>query len=187
MRRLKMMPEVVPMASGGVFRVNDLRDRKKTPIRKTDKTCMKSFEDISQAMEGLVKRDRMENPHEDYLQYENIVDGRFEWVSMICRSMECWREDDGAVYAESDGDLWLVRAPNVESYRAKRGTLFVANSVLMDSPELKVLELPSTVKDVRVLRKRLRGRVKIYVYINGNGGGRSPRREPELPIRLVKK
>ena len=147
---------------------------------------MKSFEELTQAMEGLVKRDSMEDPHEDYLQFENIVDGRFEWVRVMCRSMECWREDDGAVYAEGDGELWLVRAPNVEHYKAKRGTLFVANSVLNDSPDLKVLEIPSTVKDVRDLRKRLRGRVKVYVYINGNEGRRSPRKEPKLPIRLVK-
>ena len=110
---------------------------------------------------------------------------------MICQtisgqSLYSWREDDGAVYAEGDGELWLVRTPNVEHYRAKRGTLFIANSVLNDSPDLKVLEIPSTVKDVRFLRQRLRGRVKVYVYINGNNGRRSPRKEPKPPIRLVK-
>lgn len=148
---------------------------------------MNTFEEMTQAMEGLVKRDRIENPREDYLQFENIVGNTFEWVSVTRRQMKCWREPDGALYAKDDlGALWLVRTPDVESYRAMQGTEFVARSVLDDSPQLKVLEIPSSYHGVEFLRKDLKGRAKVYVYPNGNEGKRKPRRQPKIPIRLAK-
>ena len=101
--------------------------------------------------------------------------------------MKCWREPDGALYAKDDlGSLWLVRTPDVESYRAVPGTEFVAHSVLNDSPRLKVLEVPSCYHDVEFLRKDLKGHAKVYVYPNGNERKRKPRRQPKEPIRLVK-
>ena len=151
---------------------------------------MNTFEELTQAMEGCVERvksGRIPDVEEDYVQYENIVDDTFEWVSVIRRQMKCWREPDGALYAKDDlGSLWLVRTPDVESYRAMQGTEFVARSVLNDSPRLKVLEIPSCYHDVELLRKDLKGRAKVYVYPNGIGGKRKPRRQPKEPIRLVK-
>jgi hypothetical protein len=107
----------------------------------------------------------MPDVEEDYVQYENVVGDTFEWVSVIRRQMKCWREADGALYAKDDlGSLWLVRTPDVESYRAIPGTEFVARSVLDNSPRLKVLEVPSSYHDVKLLRKDLKGRAKVYVY-----------------------
>jgi len=132
---------------------------------------MNTFEELTQAMDGCVERVKMgQTPDEgeDYVQYENIVGDTFEWVSVIRRQMKCWREPDGALYAKDDlGSLWLVRTPDVESYRAIIGTEFVARSVLDNSPRLKVLELPSSCHDVGFLRKDLKGRAKVYVYSNG--------------------
>lgn len=151
---------------------------------------MNTFEELTQAMEGCVERvksGRMPDVEEDYVQYENIVGDTFEWVSVIRRQMKWWREPDGALYAKDDlGSLWLVRTPDVESYRAIPGTEFVARSVLDDSPQLKVLEIPSCCHDVELLRKDLKGRAKVYVYPNGIGGKYKPRRQPKEPIRLVK-
>ena len=132
---------------------------------------MNTFDELTQAMDGCVERVKMgQTPDEgeDYVQYENIVGDTFEWVSVIRRQMKCWREPDGALYAKDDlGSLWLVRTPDVESYRAIIGTEFVARSVLDNSPRLKVLELPSSCHDVGFLRKDLKGRAKVYVYSNG--------------------
>ena len=132
---------------------------------------MNTFEELTQAMDGCVERvksGRMPDVEEDYVQYENVVGDTFEWVSLIRRQMKCWREADGALYAKDDlGSLWLVRTPDVESYRAIIGTEFVARSVLDNSPRLKVLELPSSCHDVGFLRKDLKGRAKVYVYSNG--------------------
>lgn len=132
---------------------------------------MNTFEELTQAMDGCVERvksGRMPDVEEDYVQYENILDDTFEWVRVIRRQMICWREPDGALYAKDDlGSLWLVRTPDVESYRAIPGTEFVARSVLDNSPRLKVLELPSSCHDVGFLRKDLKGRAKVYVYSNG--------------------
>ena len=132
---------------------------------------MNTFEELTQAMDGCVARVKMgrtPDVGEDYVQYENVVGDTFEWVSVIRRQMKCWREADGALYAKDDlGSLWLVRTPNVESYRAIPGTEFVARSVLGNSPRLKVLELPSSCHDVGFLRKDLKGRAKVYVYSNG--------------------
>ena len=151
---------------------------------------MNTFEELTLAMDGCVervKRGQTSDMGEDYVQYENIVDDTFEWVSVIRRQMKCWREPDGASYAKDDfGSLWLVRTPDVESYRAINGTEFVARSVLNDSPRLKVLEVPSCYHDVKYLRKDLKGRAKVYVYPNGNERKRKPRRQPKEPIRLVK-
>jgi hypothetical protein len=106
---------------------------------------------------------------------------------VIRRQMKCWREPDGALYAKDGlGSLWLVRTPNVECYRAMPGTEFVARSVLDNSPRLKVLEVPSSCHEAKYLRKDLKGRAKVYVYPNGNGGERKPRRQPPKTIRLVK-
>ena len=136
---------------------------------------MNTFDELTQAMDGCVQRvksDQMPDVGEEFVQYEN---------------MKCWREPDGALYAkDSLGSIWLVRTPDVESYRAMRGTEFVARSVLDDSPQLKVLEVPSCSHDVEFLRKDLKGRAKVYVYPNGNEGKRKPRRQPKEPIRLVK-
>lgn len=151
---------------------------------------MNTFDELTQAMDGCVQRvksDQMPDVGEEFVQYENIVGDTFEWISVIRRQMKCWREPDGALYAKDDlGSLWLVRAPDVESYRAMRGTEFVARSVLDDSPQLKMLEVPSCSHDVEFLRKDLKGRAKVYVYPNGNEGKRKPRRQPKEPIRLVK-
>ena len=151
---------------------------------------MNTFDELTQAMDGCVQRvksDQMPDVGEEFVQYENIVGDTFEWISVIRRQMKCWREPDGALYAKEDlGSLWLVRTPDVESYRAMRGTEFVARSVLDDSPQLKVLEVPSSSHDVEFLRKDLKGRAKVYVYPNGNEGKRKPRRQPKEPIRLVK-
>ena len=151
---------------------------------------MNTFEELTLAMDGCVQRvrmDHMPDVGEEFVQYENIVGDTFEWVSVIRRHMKCWREPDGALYAKDDlGSLWLVRTPDVESYRAMRGTEFVACSVLDDSPQLKVLEVPSCYHGVEFLRKDLKGRAKVYVYPNGNEGKRKPRRQPKEPIRLVK-
>ena len=151
---------------------------------------MNTFEELTQAMEGCVERvnwGRMSDSDEEYVQYENIVGDTFEWVSVTRRQMKCWREADGALYAKDNLDtLWLVRTPDVESYRAKHGTQFVAHSAMNDSPRLKVLEVPSCYIDLKDLRKDLKGRAKVYVYPNGNGGRRKPRRQPKDPIRLVK-
>ena len=151
---------------------------------------MNTFEELTLAMDGCVERvkqGRTPDMGEDYVQYENIVDDTFEWVSVIRRQMKCWREPDGALYAKDDfGSLWLVRTPDVESYRAINGTEFVARSVLNDSPRLKVLEVPSCYHEVKYLRKDLKGRAKVYVYPNGNERKRKPRRQPKEPIRLVK-
>lgn len=136
---------------------------------------MNTFEELTLAMDGCVERvksGRMPDVGEDYVQYENVVGDTFEWVSLIRRQMKCWREADGALYAKDDlGSLWLVRTPDLESYRAINGTEFVARSVLDNSPRLKVLEVPSSYHDVKLLRKDLKGRAKVYVYPNGNGGG----------------
>ena len=141
-------------------------------------------------MEGCVERvksGRMPDVEEDYVQYENIVGDTFEWVSVIRRQMKCWREPDGALYAKDNlGSLWLVRTPDVESYRAMQGTEFVARSVLDDSPQLKVLEVPSCYHGVEFLREDLKGLAKVYVYPNGIEGKHKPRRHPKEPIRLVK-
>lgn len=151
---------------------------------------MNTFEELTQAMDGCVQRvkwGRTPDVEEDYIQFENVVDDTFEWVRVIRRQMKCWREPDGALYAKDDlGCLWLVRTPDVESYRAMRGTEFVACSVLDDSPQLKVLEIPSCYHGVKFLRKDLKGRAKVYVYPNGNEGRRKPRRQPKEYIRLVK-
>ena len=151
---------------------------------------MNTFEELTQAMDGCVERvksGRMPDVEEDYVQYENVVGDTYEWVSVIRRQMKCWREADGALYAKDDlGSLWLVRTPDVESYRAIPGTEFVARSVLDNSPRLKVLEVPSSYHDVKLLRKDLKGRAKVYVYPNGNGGERKPRRQTPKTIRLVK-
>lgn len=151
---------------------------------------MNTFEELTLAMDGCVervKRGQTSDMGEDYVQYENVVGDTFEWVSLIRRQMKCWREADGALYAKDDlGSLWLVRTPDVESYRAINGTEFVARSVLDNSPRLKVLEVPSSYHDVKLLRKDLKGRAKVYVYPNGNGGERKPRRQTPKTIRLVK-
>ena len=151
---------------------------------------MKTFEELTQAMDGCVQRvkwGRTPDVEEDYMQFENVVDDTFEWVRVFRRQMKCWRESDGALYAKDDlGCLWLVRTPDVEIYRAMRGTEFVARSVLDDSPQLKVLEIPSCYHGVKFLRKDLKGRAKVYVYPNGNEGRRKPRRQPKEDIRLVK-
>lgn len=151
---------------------------------------MNTFEELTQAMDGCVQRvkqDRWPDVGEDYVQYENVVGDTFEWVCVTRRQMKCWREPDGALYAKDDlGSLWLVRTPNVESYRALRGTQFVASSVLDDSPRLKVLKVPSYCHEVEYLRRDFKGRAKVYVYPNGNEGKRKPRRQPKEPIRLVK-
>ena len=151
---------------------------------------MKTFEELTQAMDGClerVKRGRVSDVGEEYVQYENVVGDTFEWVSVTRRQMKCWREPNGALYAKDDqGALWLVRTPDVESYRAIQGIEFVARSVLDDSPQLKVLEVPSCYHGVEFLRKDLKGRAKVYVYPNGNEGKRKPRRQPKEPIRLVK-
>ena len=151
---------------------------------------MNTFEELTLAMDGCVervKRGQTSDMEEDYVQYENVVGDTFEWVSVIRRQMKCWREADGALYAKDDlGSLWLVRTPDVESYRAIHGTEFVAFSALDDSPRLKVLEVPSCYHGVTLLRKDLKGRAKVYVYPNGNGGERKPRRQPPKTIRLVK-
>ena len=151
---------------------------------------MNKFEELTLAMDGCVERvkqGRTPDMGEDYVQYENVVGDTFEWVSVIRRQMKCWREADGALYAKDDfGSLWLVRTPDVESYRAINGTEFVARSVLDDSPRLKVLEVPSCYHEVKYLRKDLKGRAKVYVYPNGNERKRKPRRQPKEPIRLVK-
>jgi hypothetical protein len=151
---------------------------------------MNTFVELTQAMEGCVeqvKRGKTPDVEEEYVQYENVVGDTFEWVSVIRRQMKCWRESDGALYAKDDlGSLWLVRTPDVESYRAMRGTQFVARSVLNDSPQLKLLEVPSCYHGVEFLRKDLKGRAKVYVYPNGNEGKRKPRRQPKEPIRLAK-
>ena len=135
---------------------------------------MNTFEELTLAMDGCVQRvgwGRTPDVEEDYVQYENIVGDTFEWVCVTRRQMKCWREPDGALYAKDDlGSLWLVRTPNVESYRALRGTQ----------------EVPSCYHRVEFLRKDLRGRVRVYVYPNGNEGKRKPRRQPKEPIRLVK-
>ena len=127
---------------------------------------MNTFEELTQAMDGCVtqvKMGRTPDVGEDYVQYENIVGDTFEWVSVIRRQMKCWREPDGALYAKDDfGSLWLVRTPD-----AIPGTEFVARSVLDNSPRLKVLEVPSSYHDVKLLRKDLKGRAKVYVYSNG--------------------
>ena len=129
---------------------------------------MKTFEELTQAMDGCVervKRGQMSDMGEDFVQYENIVGDTFEWVSVIRRQMICWREPDGALYAKDGlGSLWLVRTPDVENYRAINGTEFVARSVLANSPRLKVLEVPSSYHDIKLLRKDLKGRAKVYVY-----------------------
>ena len=151
---------------------------------------MNSFEELTQAMDGCVQRvkwGRTPDVGEEYVQYENIVGDTFEWVSMTRRQMKCWREPDGALYAkDAQGALWLVRTPDVESYRALQGTEFVARSVLDDSPQLKVLEIPSSYHGVEFLRKDLKGRAKVYVYTNGNEGKRKPHRRSKEPIRLEK-
>ena len=151
---------------------------------------MNTFEELTQAMDGCVervKRGQTSDMGEDYVQYENVVGDTFEWVSLIRRQMKCWREADGALYAKDDlGSLWLVRTPDVESYRAIPGTEFVARSVLDNSPRLKVLEVPICYHEVKYLRKELKGRAKVYVYPNGNGGERKPRRQTPKTIRLVK-
>lgn len=151
---------------------------------------MNTFEELTQAMDGCVQRvkwGRTPDVEEDYVQFENVVDDTFEWVRVFRRQMNCWREPDGALYAKDDlGCLWLVRTPDVEIYRAMRGTEFVARSVLDDSPQLKVLEIPSCYHGVNFLRKDLKGRAKVYVYPNGNEGRRKPRRQPKEYIRLVK-
>ena len=151
---------------------------------------MNTFEELTLAMDGCVervKRGQTSDMGEDYVQYENIVGDTFEWVSVIRRQMKCWREPDGALYAKDNlGSLWLVRTPDVESYRAMQGTEFVARSVLDDSPRLKVLEVPSCYHGVEFLRKDLKGHAKVYVYPNGIEGKRKPRRQPKEPIRLVK-
>ena len=64
--------------------------------------------------------------------------------------------------------------------RTPQGTEFVAYSVLDDSPQLKVLEIPSCYHGVEFHRKDLKGRAKVYVYPNGNEGKRKPRRQPKL-------
>ena len=124
-----------------------------------------TFEELTQAMDGCVervKRGQTPDEGEDYVQYENVVGDTFEWVSVIRRQMKCWREPDGALYAKDGlGSLWLVRTPDVESYRAMPGTEFVARSVLDDSPRLKVLEVPSSCHDVKFLRQNLKGRAKV--------------------------
>ena len=136
---------------------------------------MNTFEELTQAMDGCVQRvkeGQTPDMWEDYIQYENVVGDTFEWVRVMRRKMKCWREPDGALYAkDSIGSLWLVRTPDVESYRAIHGTEFVAFSALDDSPRLKVLEVPSCYHGVTLLRKDLKGRAKVYVYPNGNGGG----------------
>ena len=106
------------------------------------------------------------NEHEQNSEQAKSVDGdTFEWVSVMRRKMKCWREPDGALYTKDDqGSLWLVRTPDVESYRAMQGTEFVARSVLDNSPQLKVLEVPSCYHGVEFLRKDLKGRAKVYVY-----------------------
>ena len=151
---------------------------------------MNTFVELTQAMEGCVeqvKRGKTPDVEEEYVQYENVVGDTFEWVSVIRRQMKCWRESDGALYAKDDlGSLWLVRTPDVESYRAMRGTQFVARSVLNDSPQLKLLEVPSCYHGVEFLRKDLKGRAKVYVYPNGNEVKLKPRHHPKAPIRLVK-
>ena len=151
---------------------------------------MNTFEELTLAMDGCVQRvkeGQTPDMWEDYIQYENVVGDTFEWVRVMRRQMKCWREPDGALYAkDSIGSLWLVRTPDVESYRAIHGTEFVAFSALDDSPRLKVLEVPSSYHGVKLLRKDLKGRAKVYVYPNGNGGKRKPRRQPKEPIRLVK-
>ena len=151
---------------------------------------MNTFEELTQAMDGCVQRvkeGQTPDMWEDYIQYENVVGDTFEWVRVMRRKMKCWREPDGALYAkDSIGSLWLVRTPDVESYRAIHGTEFVAFSALDDSPRLKVLEVPSCYHCVTLLRKDLKGRAKVYVYPNGNGGERKPRRQTPKTIRLVK-
>ena len=131
---------------------------------------MNTFEELTLAMDGCVQRvkeDQTSDMGEDYVQYENVVGDTFEWVSLIRRQMKCWREADGALYAKDGlGSLWLVRTPDVESYRAKQGTEFIAHSVLNDSPRLKVLEVPSCYHEVKYLRKELKGRAKVSVYPN---------------------
>ena len=151
---------------------------------------MNTFEELTQAMDGCVQRvkeGQTPDMWEDYIQYENVVGDTFEWVRVMRRKMKCWREPDGALYAkDSIGSLWLVRTPDVESYRAIHGTEFVAFSALDDSPRLKVLEVPSCYHGVTLLRKDLKGRAKVYVYPDGNEGKRKPRHQPKEPIRLVK-
>ena len=151
---------------------------------------MNTFEELTQAMDGCVQRvksDQMPDVGEEFVQYENIVGDTFEWVSVIRRQMKCWREPDGALYAKDNlGSLWLVRTPDVESYRAMHGTEFVARSVLDDSPRLKVLEVPNCYHGVEFLRKDLKGHAKVYVYPNGIEGKHKPRSQPKEPIRLVK-
>jgi hypothetical protein len=151
---------------------------------------MKTFEELTQTMDGCVQRVRwgkIPDVEEDYVQYENVVGDTFEWVCVTRRQMKCWCEPDGALYAKDDlGSLWLVRTPDVESYRAIHGTEFVARSVLDNSPRLKALEVPSCCHEVEYLRRDFKGRAKVYVYPNGNEGKRKPRRQPKEPIRLVK-
>ena len=147
---------------------------------------MNTFEELIQTMDGCAQRvkwGRTPDEGDDYIQYENIVGDAFEWVSVTRRQMKCWRESDGALYAKDyQGALWLVRTPDVESYRAIQGTEFVARSVLEDSPQLKVLEIPSCYHGVEFLRKDMKGRAKVYVYPNGNERKRKPRRQPKDPI-----
>lgn len=151
---------------------------------------MNTFEELTQAMDGCAQRvkwGRTPDVGEDYVQYENLVGDTFEWVSVTRRQMKCWREPDGALYAKDEqGSLWLVRTPDEESYRVMQGTEFVARSVLDDSPQLKVLEVPSCYHGVEFLRKDLKGRAKVVVYPNGNEGKRKPRHQPKEPIQLVK-
>lgn len=129
---------------------------------------MNTFEELTLAMDGCVervKRGQAPDEGEDYVQYENVVGDTFEWVCVIRRQMKCWREPDGALYAKDGlGSLWLVRTPDVESYRAMPGTEFVARSVFDNSLRLKVLEVPSSCHEVKYLRKDLKGRAKVYVY-----------------------
>ena len=151
---------------------------------------MNTFEELTQAMDGCVQRvqwGKSPDMGEEYEQYENITGDTFEWVSVTRRQMKCWHEPDGALYAkDAQGALWLVRTPDVESYRAIHGTEFVARSVLDGSPQLKVLEVPSTYHGVEFLRKDFKGRAKVYVYSNGNEGKRKPSSLPKNSVRLVK-
>ena len=147
---------------------------------------MNTIEELIQTMDGCAQRvkwGRTPDEGDDYIQYENIVGDTFEWLSVTRRQMKCWRESDGALYAKDyQGALGLVRTPDVESYRAIQGTEFVARSVLEDSPQLKVLEIPSCYHGVEFLRKDMKGRAKVYVYPNGNERKRKPRRQPKDPI-----
>lgn len=114
-----------------------------------NRTCYSSF-DVSL---HLTEKDRRE-------EFDTKVNINMSDFVNLMERVECI----GKKIFYDLGSLWLVRTPDVESYRAMRGTEFVARSAFNDSPRLKVLEIPSCCHEVKYLRKELKGRAKVYVY-----------------------